>query len=362
MKRLMAMIGAVAMSFGLFAATTQSFAISFEQAEDSQNMGVDTSSMLFTPPVSAAEWAWTGDPLPLAAYDDDAFEYGSGAYARRSALFKDQGLTDNANYLPLETGTDELIRAVNGNTYLDQLVKFTGFEDPQTNLTAGIGVWMGEFVTNDTDDVELTETNLYVTVGKGAEQIALKIDKFGDNDFVAKVDQWYRLTIKPIGDVFGNAEATTPRAGFIVYINGKKVSTSDNRAQALIDNPSKMTAFAKEAMENGQLFTAVTAGPAAHTLAGFKGVGAIDDIILTDVAPAFTIETVDVTFAQINGAIIDSVVDSKGITAEPSDMGVYTVNPGVLTVTLAAAPQMAVSSGPPSERRRMCGWESSRPE
>ena len=239
MKKLIAMIGAVAMSFGLFAA--DAYSISFETVESEK--GVDTTSMLFTPPVSAAEWAWTTDEaLPLKAYGTETkFEYGTGAYARRDGKFA--GMTDNANYLPLSTGNDELTRAVNGNLYLDQLVKFTGFEDPQTNLVAGtkIAIWMSEF---ENDDDESTTTNLYVTVGKvtddGVKQVALQIK--GDY----KLDTWYRLTVKALeGGIYTSAVSDSQRAGFLVWINGRQAEAVDAEAKTLIPYDGEMDGIAK---------------------------------------------------------------------------------------------------------------------
>ena len=336
MKKLIAMIGAIAMSFGLFAAN---YAISFEQAEDSQNMGVDTTSMQFTPPTEAG-WTWKAEPFALSAYlTGDAFAYGSGAYARRNTAFKDQGLSANANYLPLSTGSDELTLAVGeGNIYLDQLVKFTGFEDPQTNLVAGtkIAVWMSEFE----NDNESTETNLYVTVGKVdannvAEQVALKIDG------TYSLDTWYRLSIKSLGDIYKGAEFTTPRAAFLVYVNGQQVTVAEEDmevATALITNEGSMDGIAKGYMAKGQLFTSIAAD-ATFTSVGYQGIGAIDDIIVDAKGPGFcveTVETVDVTFADITGAVITKVVDSDG-TVFTDFTSAISVKPGKLTVTLAAA-------------------------
>lgn len=270
MKKLIAMIGAVAMSFGLFAAN---YAISFEQAEDSQNMGVNTTSMQFTPPTEAG-WTWKAEPFALSAYlTGEEFAYGSGADARRSGFFFDKGLSDNANYLPLSTGSDELTLAVGeGNIYLDQLVKFTGFEDPQTNLVAGtkIAVWMSEFENAD----ESTKTNLYVTVGKVdannvAEQVALKIDG------TYSLDTWYRLSIKSLGDIYKGAEFTTPRAAFLVYVNGKQVTVAEEDmkvATALITNVGSMDGIAKGYMAKGQLFTSIAAD-ATFTSVGYQGIG-----------------------------------------------------------------------------------------
>lgn len=336
MKKLIAMIGAVAMSFGLFAAN---YAISFEQAEDSQNMGVNTTSMQFTPPTEAG-WTWKAEPFALSAYlTGEEFAYGSGADARRSGFFFDKGLSDNANYLPLSTGSDELTLAVGeGNIYLDQLVKFTGFEDPQTNLVAGtkIAVWMSEFENAD----ESTKTNLYVTVGKVdannvAEQVALKIDG------TYSLDTWYRLSIKSLGDIYKGAEFTTPRAAFLVYVNGKQVTVAEEDmkvATALITNVGSMDGIAKGYMAKGQLFTSIAAD-ATFTSVGYQGIGAIDDIIVDAEGPEFTVEpveTVDVTFADITGAVITKVVDSDG-TVFTDFTSAISVKPGKLTVTLAAA-------------------------
>ena len=91
MKKLMVMLGAVAMSFGLFA---DAFSISFETAESAK--GVDTTTMTFDA-AKAAGWTWTGDPLALKEYNGD--KYGYTTTARRDDEF--DGQTDNDNYLTL---------------------------------------------------------------------------------------------------------------------------------------------------------------------------------------------------------------------------------------------------------------------
>lgn len=306
MKKLIAMIGAVAMSFGLFAASPAPFTISFEQAE--QDKGVNTTSMLFTPVESDTEWAWTTDEaLPLKAYAGDAFTYGEGAYARRDGKFDAEG--DNNYYLPLSTGNDELTRAVNGNLYLDQLVKFTGFEDPQTNLVAGtkIAVWMSEFENDD----ESTETNLYVTVGKvdiagNAKQIALKVDG------TYSLDTWYRLSIKSLNNIMTDGST---RAGFLVYVNGQQVGSSDADAKLLIAADDAMDGIAKGYMTKGQLFTAIDATDATFNTVGYQGIGAVDDIILDSVGPAFC-QAIDVVIPEVDGAVVD-YIDVGGTRMQP---------------------------------------------
>lgn len=332
MKKLIAMIGAVAMSFGLFAASPARFTISFESVESEK--GVDTSSMLFTPVVSAAEWAWTGDPLPLKAYAGDAFEYGTGAYARRDDKF--DGMTDNANYLPLSTGSDELTRAVNGNLYLDQLVKFTGFEDPQTNLVAGtkIAVWMSEFENDD----ESTTTNLYVTVGKvtddGVKQVALQIK--GDY----KLDTWYRLSIKSLGGIYTSAVSDSQRAGFLIYIDGRQAEAVDAEAKTLIPYDGEMDGIAKGYMAKGQLFTAIDATDATFNTVGYQGIGAVDDIILDDVGPAFC-QAIDVVIPEVDGAVVD-YIDVGGKRMQPP---VSVPDGTTITVYFKPAPGKKITGG-----------------
>ena len=311
MKKLIAMIGAVAMSFGLFAASPASFTISFEEAE--QDKGVNTTSMLFTPVVSDTEWAWTTEEaLPLKAYGTETkFAYGTGAYARRDG-FDTAG--DNNNYLPLSTGSDELTRAVGeGNIYLDQLVKFTGFEDPQTNLVAGtkIAVWMSEFENDD----ESTETNLYVTVGKidgegNVEQVALKVD-----GGPYSLDTWYRLSIKSLGNVF-TSDQVAPHAGFLIYVNGQQVGSSDADAKLLVAADDQMNGIAKGYMAKGQLFTSIAAD-ATFTSVGYQGIGAVDDIILDSVGPAFC-QAIDVQIkfpvdAEGNPSVEVDYIDVGGV-------------------------------------------------
>ena len=350
MKRLIALIGAVATAFGLYAA--DSFSISFEGAESAK--GVDASAMTFTPP--SPDWKWDGDTLNIKAYGDGKMlPYGTGALARRDSSFVGEG--DNDNYLTLETGTNALTRAVGGNVFLDQLVKFTGFEEYQTNVVAGtkIAVWMSgieqegtpavpgngepEFIddldnpleeggygqkpnpeyfagTPASDDYIAGETNLYITVGKAdimgkAEPIALKIDG------TFKLDTWYRLTIKSIGNVFGESREVAPRAGFIVYIDGVQAKSLDSEAKTLIATVNEMTSEAQGFMADGALFPAIDTTDATFATVGYQGIGAIDDIILDDQGPAFAQAIdVEITFpvdAEGNPSVEVDYIDVGGV-------------------------------------------------
>ena len=331
MKKLIAMLGAAAMAFGLFADDPVLYSMSFEAAESAKGV----SGTTWTP---GTGWDWSGADFTLAT--DGASRTlpytESGTAMGRRNVFDGQG--DNYNYLPLETGSDELTRNVGeGNLYLDQLVKFTGFEEPQTNLVAGtkIAVWMSEFPDDSEGaDDDATITNLFVTCGKvdnndKVEQIALKIT----GDF--ELDKWYRLTIKSLGNIFESAQAT-PRAGFAVYIDGQQVAAESDVAKSLIANVDAMTTPAKNLMAAGKLFTAIDDTDATFAKVGYKGIGAIDDIILDAEGPEFcNVQYVDVTIASITGAKI-TVKDAEDNVIEIGATGKYSIPAGDFTITYEA--------------------------
>lgn len=288
MKKLIALIGAVATAFGLYAATP--YAVSFEANDPGVSEGV------FTPPTG---WTWTStDTLNLGTYDGDGYLYPiEGAAARRSDSFKDKA--DQTSFLKLETGTNMLVREVGAdNVFLDQLVKFTGYEEAPT-LAAGtkIAVWMSGIEAEGTEGEDgyiAGETNLYVTCAKVAEgqvePVALKLAAPGNKAW--ETDKWYRLTIKWIDDIYGGNGVSDPanthaRAGFIVYIDGTQVASSDAAAKSLIEYTNEMGTTAKSLMAGGQLFPAVDATNVDFASVGYQGIGSIDDIILDGQGPAF---------------------------------------------------------------------------
>lgn len=288
MKKLIALIGAVATAFGLYAATP--YAVSFEANDPGVSEGV------FTPPTG---WTWTStDTLNLGTYDGDGYLYPiEGAAARRSDSFKDKA--DQTSFLKLETGTNTLVREVGAdNVFLDQLVKFTGYEEAPT-LAAGtkIAVWMSGIEAEGTEGEDgyiAGETNLYVTCAKVAEgqvePVALKLAAPGNKAW--ETDKWYRLTIKWIDDIYGGNGVSDPanthaRAGFIVYIDGTQVASSDAAAKSLIEYTNEMGTTAKSLMAGGQLFPAVDATNVDFASVGYQGIGSIDDIILDGQGPAF---------------------------------------------------------------------------
>ena len=346
MKKLIAMIGAVATAFGLYAAAPASFATPYSISFEASEPGAGDGSVFDLSDEAVSGWDWTStDALNLGAYAGDAYLYPiEGAAARRTDLFTDGDV--QSKFLKLETGTNVLTRSVgDGNVFLDQLVKFTGFEEPQTNVVAGtkIAVWMSGI---EEDEDTVGETNLYVTCGKVAadktvEPVALKIAAPGNQAW--ETEKWYRLTIKSIDDIYGGVGASdAARAGFIVYIDGTPVASSDAAAKALVaeDFISEMTTQAKGLMMNGQLFPAIDTTDAVFASVGYQGIGAVDDIILDNEGPAFC-AALNFNVAPALGLKIVKVETEAGEIFAP-----YAVVSGTgVTITFGAADGYKVLSG-----------------
>ena len=306
----MVAIGASAAAFGAFAEASASF----EANETLMAGGV------FTP---AAPWSWgseaTTSIAPKSYADgDEAYAYGSGDLARRSGKFTDQ---DSQNqYLPLETGKDTLnLAATAADFYLDQLVKFTGFEEDQTEFgDAKIAVWMksvdhdaeaevGEPTIDDGEGgtianpdykpavEEWTEHSLWVAVGDGVGG-TVNVQLAGEYE----PDKWYRLTIRSLGDVIGDKSTFSDKvAGFLIYIDGKLVAIKDGFVDYASNYEAAFTKDAAAAYKEGKLFVSRKADTADLGSIGYQGIGAIDDVIVDAEGPAFAqggVGPVDVAF------------------------------------------------------------------
>lgn len=313
------MIGAAAMAFGLYADEPAVYdGTSFEAGEAGVSEKTWTASGL---------WSTTyEDPFELGAYAGDEYDY--GANPRRDGTKGEPNVfkyTDtNDNYLKLSTGTNTLTRATDSKNYFDQVVKFTGFEEEQTNFVNGtkIAIWTSAF---EPSGDFAGETNLYVAVGTDdvSEPIKnIKIEVDPNFDFNA----WHRVTIQNVGEVAAN------RTGFLVWIDGDMAQSLD-------------TTYFHDAVTNykkyydaGQLFIAMDDSTTEVSGVGFAGQGCIDDVAVTEKGPKFTDLTVDVKVEPIEGAII-TVKDAAGnvITIDP-DSGKYAIPAGAFTVTYTAQP------------------------
>ena len=365
MKRLIALIGAVATAFGLYADPVEYYANSFETTTEGLSQDGTTWS-------AATPWSTElTDAFKVEAYGQGEPGVYSDVAARRTTMFQAQDT--NLNVLKLETGTNTLDLAIGdvtvdpGKFYFDQLVKFTGFEEePTFAADTKIAVWMsaietegtpavpaqgepqikneqGEMVDNPdyvppvppSDDYIQGETNLYVQVGTGTA--ARKVQIKGS----FATETWYRITIKSLGNVI-DPSTGSQQAGFLVFINGESAEIVDDNKE-YYGVPGNLLPTAKDYYDKGLLFTAIDTTSVTLAKVGYQGIGAIDDVILTSTSPDFDMSDeieIEIGSFALNGAKVIKIGDVT-ITDQTS----IKVKPGDILVSYAANGPYIVRNG-----------------
>lgn len=392
MKKLIPMIGVAAFAFGAFAETPGLLVAEEPMSFEAGETGVTEVPGLFdfTSPVTLDEvdynlWfsssAVSDGTAKVKAYEGSVgYTYPTEGEAVRNPALAGAG---SSSYLAVETAKNSpLYRTLNGNNgelaavalttnvYVDTLVQFTGFEEPQSITAGKIAVWMSAIeaegtpavpgVGDDPEDPDYRapipaspdyvqgETNLYVSCGAingegEANATNIKIVKDG-----LEVGKWYRLTVKAVDGIFldaGITEGLEQRLGFVVYIDGQAVGYARTTAEknSVIDEAvaEYLTTDAKALWNAGLLFPALEAGVSLSAV-GFEGTGSVDDLVIDDVGPAFAWSipeppASDVTFTvpAIANATVVAKVD--GVALVPNADGSYTVPAGTL-VTIEVTP------------------------
>ena len=365
MKRLIALIGAVATAFGLYADPVEYYANSFETTTEGLSQDGTTWS-------AATPWSTElTDAFKVEAYGQGEPGVYSDVAARRTTMFQAQDT--NLNVLKLETGTNTLDLAIGnvtvdpGKFYFDQLVKFTGFEEePTFAADTKIAVWMsaieqegtpavpaqgepkienekGEMVDNPdyvppvppSDDYIAGETNLYVQVGTGTA--ARKVQIKGS----FATETWYRITIKSLGNVIDPATGSQ-QAGFLVFINGQSAEIVD-ADKGYYGVPGNLLPTAKDYYDKGLLFTAIDTTSVTLAKVGYQGIGAIDDVILTSTSPDF--DTSDEIEIEIGSLALKGAKVIKIGDVTITDQTSIKVKQGDILVSYAANGPYIVRNG-----------------
>ena len=315
MKRLMVMLSAVAVGFGLFA------------ADDGFVAGTGFESDAVGPFAPTSGWTIpTGDAnqaLTVTAYDGDAPEI------QRPAQY--QGET-NAKFLDVKTSfgspiTCDLSTAQDmGGIYFDSLVKFTACdEDPADDSYAGakLVVYTKE-IEGDNDAVEthiIVKAGLLSGDGTTVTPTAFDCGKWDTENWGA-ADSWARLTVKSIGNI---AKSGTVPA-FAVFINGDPVTTrtpviAQDATLTLNDIGAywqgKLDLFPSLITVQDEIY-ATEAGKVSKV--GFDGQGKIDDLSFTTTVPSFCADPSFFTFTwDENVAGVSYVLGDEDVVTLDAD-------------------------------------------
>ena len=290
MKKLMTMLSAVALAFGLRAAEADT-GTSFE---DMAAGPLDTTSM--TGELVAGEEGtsyWSGTNENCEATVKEGTSRGRDQFGKYPGQFED---SDQHFYLEVKTTfgnplTRKATTAAGGidladSHYIDSLVKFTIFDtaptfekdDAAVYDGAKLAIWLQE---NDEDNP--TATNLFIHAGKVGS--AAKTYDCGPVPTGFDPLDWHRVTVKAIPNIYREGASSQAVPGFVVFI--------DNMAWGSLDMDRGIDA-GKVADAYGKFLQGTTLFPSmdqttekSQTLQGlsFDGQGSVDDIVFTATVP-----------------------------------------------------------------------------
>ena len=292
MKKLMTMISAVAVAFGLQAAAPYPSGSHFNEEnwlEDESEKKMWTSlEGLSISTVSATFQDSVGLPAQFA---DETLG--------NNLAFK-RGLTDPTyRAIQVDENKQPVKQTIGaGGVVVDTLIKFTPYDvDDQANIdgtNAKVAVWVKEI--EDADGGASTY-QLMVTAGQYVNETQTLVRKdYACSSKITDMDAWYRLTVKAIPDMTQGGNIP----GFVVAINGETVTSGD------VKNALTGLQLSTEAAVwnvTGAIFPALISDDLTLQQVGFAGQGWIDDLSITEAIPKFV--TVKETFTITGG---DNVV------------------------------------------------------
>lgn len=318
MKKLIAMMGAVAMAFGLYADGLKN-TVGFEDGAYTAGSKIDVTKGDNGETTQAPVWSAT-DPTETGTVT----EYGTDTkydYGTQPVIVTDGPGTQ---FLALETaGLFRNITAggtasglANGDVFFDTLVKLSatdGLSVPELSNDAKIAIWAGTDEDNNPG-----VTNLYVTAAADAtgeakpEAANFTISVGDDFDF----DAWHRITVRSLVANTDDAKV----AGFVVFVDGVQVACSDEDYADKLGEGLTLTTEAAKFAAQKQLFIGLVYGKDATMLTalGFSGTGAADDVAITDAANApqfakgekvFTLTWDKDAFVSITAGGVDQTVE-----------------------------------------------------
>ena len=301
MKKLLTLIGAAAMAFGLFADPLLT------------GIGFDTHTAETSLDTSGGYWSeWTageGEALTVKAWEGSGESY----TGERPTLVDDGGAV---NFLNVKTAfTNPLLRNINADgatqaiatgLYFDQLVKFTARDDESADVCQGekLAIYTKE-ILNDKDEV--ADIRLYVRAGKySGSELGSAVYDCGSIQ-----DGWHRVTIKAIDGVYN-----TVNAGFVLYIDGASLAYVEGETGY---DTSRLLPVGKALNAEKRLFPCLVGDVNVLVGVGFAGQGMIDDLALTDQAPAFAQDKYFIINWDEHVAELSYTVDDKTTVVEVTE-------------------------------------------
>lgn len=323
MKRLLLSLTA-ALALGAYADTGDYGGTGFESLTPGNALDITKDD---TGDDGAGFWAGEGEEFGVISNHTEAVEVA--------------GLDGKNNYLKFEADSTLYRYAIDNaqptrtidvsnkaGIYFDSLVQFTGSEEIMVNNEADrakLAVWLYQCDTED--GAYGIGTNLIVTAG-----YLNSANSSTATNYVTTLnltEGWHRLTVKMIPEI----GTDTGVAGFVVFVDGVEVQNAEVKGDVGSVMDALNATAAKWADKNALFPSMISTGAKdAQTFecVGFKGQGALDELLVTENAPDFA---ADSTFFTLNW---DAGLASLTIDEDPVE-GFVEGEAGFTVITVTAA-------------------------
>lgn len=291
MKKLMTMLSAAALAFGLRAAEADT-GTSFEGMEAGP---LDTASKVgeLTPQGDGQSyWSATNENCAATVVEGTSIGRDALIGLKETAYPKQYESAVQEKYLDVKTtfgnplerkvyadGKGEVL--TKASFYIDTLVKFTIFDsEPEFSkyASAKLMAWLQEKL--DANDEPTGVTNFCIRAGYANNQTRTYV-----MDSISDPTAWHRLTVKAIPNIYKDG-ASAP--GFVVFVdNVAMAAVSEGNLDHGIDK-SRVAAGYLDFLNRGRLFLSMDQDSDVSTVisaVAFDGQGCVDDLVFTGTQP-----------------------------------------------------------------------------
>ena len=289
--------------------------------------------------------------------------------------------TPGDNYLALSTEGGTLWRSVNpnasglgapqaiakeGQIYIDTMVQFTATEDgnaPDVDSADKLAIWLDADTEAGTKTLKvLANAFTFGEDGPAPQTTPFALVPADGSTLAIEPGAWYRLSVKSVANVL-KADAPGTIQGFQIRVDGKlmKAASGEPFAPAFgdfLDDTYKTAALTDKTVFASLQQMGNSGDPMTLTAVGFKGSGAIDDVVITeDELFGPTVAVTGVTLSQTTAEITvggDTLTLTAKVLPEnatnnkvkwaTSDETIATVVDGVVTAVAAGEVEITATA------------------
>ena len=280
MKKLMTMLSAAALAFGLRAADTGT---SFEGMEAGPLDTTSSTGELTPPGEGQSYWSATSENCAATVVEGISIareEKRPNQYSEASQKKYLDVKTTFGNPLERKANADgKGVVLAEDSYYIDTLVKFTIFDsEPEFSKYEGakLMAWLQEEL--DANDEPTGVTNFCIRAGYANKQTRTYV-----MDSISNPTAWHRLTVKAIPSIYKGGDVP----GFVIFVDGEAMGAASegNKDHGIV--AGEVDARYLDFLSQHRLFLSMDQGSSGQSISAvaFDGQGCVDDLVFTGTRP-----------------------------------------------------------------------------